>query len=151
MFKIRLKACCNLGRTSQGDVVPTISPCLSILASAPILYAPQQTEKSGAKFKILNCSKQTLSPFPQQCTLAYFIFLQNLARLWVWTLLLRQLVVASTTKPNLGHLAPASEVAGGHTIPYYHHALFKMVRYVFLRPLRPELDGQYSVATTRSR
>jgi hypothetical protein len=23
------------------------------------------------------------------------------------------------------------------------HALFKMVRYVFLRPLRPELDGQY--------
>jgi hypothetical protein len=24
------------------------------------------------------------------------------------------------------------------------HALLKMVRYVFVRPLRPELDGQYS-------
>jgi hypothetical protein len=27
----------------------------------------------------------------------------------IWTLLSRQLVVATTTKPNLGHLAPASE------------------------------------------
>jgi hypothetical protein len=33
-------------------------------------------------------------------------------------LLLRRLVVATTTKPNLGYLAPASEVAGGHTIPF---------------------------------
>jgi hypothetical protein len=41
------------------------------VASAAILcrHAPQQTEKSGAKFKILKCSKQTLSPFPQQSTL----------------------------------------------------------------------------------
>jgi hypothetical protein len=36
----------------------------------------------------------------------------------IWTLLSRQLVVATTTKPNLGHLVPASEVAGGHTIPF---------------------------------
>jgi hypothetical protein len=37
--------------------------------------------------------------------------------------------------------APASGVAGGHTIPYHFNigrALFKMVRYVLLRPLRPE-------------
>jgi hypothetical protein len=26
--------------------------------------------------------------------------------------------VATTTKPNLGHLASASEVVGGHTIPF---------------------------------
>jgi hypothetical protein len=30
----------------------------------------QQTEKCGAKFKILKCLKQTLSPFPQQSTLS---------------------------------------------------------------------------------
>jgi hypothetical protein len=36
----------------------------------------------------------------------------------IWSLLLRRLVVAMTTKPNLGHLASASEVAGGHTIPF---------------------------------
>jgi hypothetical protein len=36
----------------------------------------------------------------------------------IWTLLSRRLVVATTTKPNFGHLAPASEVAGGHTIPF---------------------------------
>jgi hypothetical protein len=34
------------------------------------------------------------------------------------TLWLRRLVVATTTKPNLGHLAPASEVAGRHTLPF---------------------------------
>jgi hypothetical protein len=38
----------------------------------------------------------------------------------IWSLLSRRLVVVATTKPNLGHLAPASEVAGGHTdIPYH--------------------------------
>jgi hypothetical protein len=63
----------------------------------------------------------------------------------IWSLLSRRLVVVATTKPNLGHLAPASEVAGGHTIlKLADHALFKMVRYVFVRPLGPELDGQYS-------
>jgi hypothetical protein len=70
----------------------------------------------------------------------------------IWTLLSRRLVVATTTKPLLGHLAPASEVAGGHTIPF--------LNWHFLLPLRPELDGQDSawsslqqlvVATTRSR
>jgi hypothetical protein len=30
----------------------------------------------------------------------------------IWSLLSRRPVVATTTKPNLGHLAPASEVAG---------------------------------------
>jgi hypothetical protein len=33
----------------------------------------QQTEKSGAKFKILKCSKQTQSPFPQQSTLSLLL------------------------------------------------------------------------------
>jgi hypothetical protein len=32
----------------------------------------------------------------------------------IWTMLSRQLVVETTTKPNIGHLAPASEVAGVH-------------------------------------
>jgi hypothetical protein len=31
-------------------------------------------KKTGAKFKILECSKQTLSPFPQQSTLTLSIF-----------------------------------------------------------------------------
>jgi hypothetical protein len=49
-----------------------------------------------------------------------------------------------------GRLAPASEVAGGHK---YHTILkrawsanFKMVKYVLLRLLRPELDGRPSSA-----
>jgi hypothetical protein len=36
----------------------------------------------------------------------------------IWTLLSRRLAVATTTKPNLGHLAPASEVVGKHTLPF---------------------------------
>jgi hypothetical protein len=36
----------------------------------------------------------------------------------IWTLLSQQYVVATTTKPRLGHLAPASEVAGRHTLPF---------------------------------
>jgi hypothetical protein len=40
-----------------------------------------------------------------------------------------------------GRLGPATEVAGGHTIlKLAAHLLFKMVRYVLLRPLRPELS-----------
>jgi hypothetical protein len=44
---------------------------LYLLLRAPILcrHASQQTKKSGAKFKIPKCSKQTQSPFPQQSTL----------------------------------------------------------------------------------
>jgi hypothetical protein len=42
-----------------------------------------------------------------------------------------------------GRLAPASEVASQDDIPYHFKiggpCLFKMVRYVLLRPLRPEL------------
>jgi hypothetical protein len=48
---------------------------------------------------------------------------------------------------DLGRIAPASEVAGGHAIKCIKiadHALFKMVRYVLLRPLRPELDVSWS-------
>jgi hypothetical protein len=55
-----------------------------------------------------------------------------------------------------GHLAgnlrnlnwPSSSCLRGHRKTYLtilesaHNALFKKVRYVFLRPLRPELDGQ---------
>jgi hypothetical protein len=65
----------------------------------------------------------------------------------IWTLLSRQLVVATPTKPNLRHLAPASEVAGRHTLAFLNWQtmpFFKMVRYVFLQPLMPELDGQES-------
>jgi hypothetical protein len=36
----------------------------------------------------------------------------------IWSLLLRRLVLATTTKPNLGYLAPASEAAGKHTLPF---------------------------------
>jgi hypothetical protein len=36
----------------------------------------------------------------------------------IWTLLSQRLVVATTTKPNLGYLTPASEVAGRHTLPF---------------------------------
>jgi hypothetical protein len=45
--------------------------------------------------------------------------------------------------PEKSSLAPASEVTGELTLPFLEsadHALFKMVRYVLLRPLRPELD-----------
>jgi hypothetical protein len=50
---------------------------------------------------------------------------------------------------DLGRLAPASEVAGGHAIKCFKigrpcAALFKMVRYVLLRPLRLELDISWS-------
>jgi hypothetical protein len=37
----------------------------------------------------------------------------------IWTLLSRRLFVATTTKQNLGHLAPASGVAGSLTLPYH--------------------------------
>jgi hypothetical protein len=41
------------------------------------------------------------------------------------------------------HLAPVSEVTRGLTIlESADHALFKMVRYVLLQPLRPELDAK---------
>jgi hypothetical protein len=49
-------------------------------------------------------------------------------------LLSRRLVVATTTKQNLGHLAPASEVAGRHTLPFLKgHGLPILKRYVLLR------------------
>jgi hypothetical protein len=50
---------------------------------------------------------------------------------------------------DLGRLAPASEVTGGHRRTYLTileracSANFKMVWYVLLRPLIPELDGKY--------
>jgi hypothetical protein len=60
------------------------------------------------------------------------------------------------TPPRLGHLAPASEVTGSRTYLTIleladrpGHALFKIVRYVLLRPLRPELDGQDVEASSR--
>jgi hypothetical protein len=50
---------------------------------------------------------------------------------------------------NLGRLAPASEVAGSedmlkNALKLADHALFKMVRYILLQPLRPELDVSWS-------
>jgi hypothetical protein len=42
-----------------------------------------------------------------------------------------------------GRLAPVSEVAGGHTLPFLKGPILKW--YVLLRPLRPELDGQDQV------
>jgi hypothetical protein len=50
--------------------------------------------------------------------LFYISYHHKTKGLIIWTLLSRRLVVATTTKPNLGHLASASEVAGGHTIPF---------------------------------
>jgi hypothetical protein len=48
----------------------------------------------------------------------------------------------------LGRLASASEVAGGHAKKCFKigrpYALFKMVRYVLLRPLRLEQDVSWS-------
>jgi hypothetical protein len=63
------------------------------------------------------------------------------------------LLVATTSCCNDNYATswPSSSGLRGRTKTYlpYHfkigrpgHALFKMVRYVFLRPLRPELDGQ---------
>jgi hypothetical protein len=53
----------------------------------------------------------------------------------------------------LGHLAPASEVTGSRTyltiLESADNVLFKMVRYIFLRLLRPELDGQDVEASFR--
>jgi hypothetical protein len=44
---------------------------------------------------------------------------------------------------DLGRLALASEVTGGNTLPLSAwSANFKMVWYVLLRPLRPELNSQ---------
>jgi hypothetical protein len=43
---------------------------------------------------------------------------QNTKGLIIWTLLSQGLAVATTTKPNLGHLAPALEVAERHTLPF---------------------------------
>jgi hypothetical protein len=43
---------------------------------------------------------------------------------------------------DLGRLSPALEVTGGHTLERAWSANFKMVWYVLLRPLTPELDGQ---------
>jgi hypothetical protein len=37
-----------------------------------------------------------------------------------------------------------TKIAGGHTIPLADHALLKMVKYVLLQSMRPELDGQMS-------
>jgi hypothetical protein len=42
----------------------------------------------------------------------------ELKGLIIRSLLSRRLVVVATTKPNIGHLAPASEVARRHTLPF---------------------------------
>jgi hypothetical protein len=45
-----------------------------------------------------------------------------------------------------GRLTPALEVAGGHTLPFYKgHDQPILEWYVYMRPLRPELDGQDQV------
>jgi hypothetical protein len=51
-----------------------------------------------------------------------------------------------------GRLAPASEVAGGHTLPFYKgHGLPILVWQVLLRHLRLELDCQDQVQTIVTR
>jgi hypothetical protein len=50
---------------------------------------------------------------------------------------------------RLGHLASASEVVGGHTLPFKKKLNSKMVGYVLLRPLRPELDSQEVEVSSR--
>jgi hypothetical protein len=65
---------------SQGDIVDRvyaqhiallIYTCFSAytMQARSTKVAPQQTEKSGAKFQIIKCLKQTLSSFPMQSTL----------------------------------------------------------------------------------
>jgi hypothetical protein len=44
--------------------------------------------------------------------------MQDSMGLIIWSLLSRRLYVATTTKPNLGYLAPVSEVAGRHILPF---------------------------------
>jgi hypothetical protein len=76
MLKIRSKVCCHFGSTSQGDVVGRVSAHYITLliytcfcaytVQGHYRHAPQQTKTSGAKFKILKCSKQTLP-----CTLSF--------------------------------------------------------------------------------
>jgi hypothetical protein len=57
---------------------------------------------------------------------------------------------APTSWPSSSGL---SEVTGSEDLPYHFesadNALLKMVRYVFLRPLRPELDGRDVEASSR--
>jgi hypothetical protein len=57
------------------------------------------------------------------------------------------------TPLRLGHLAPVSEVTGSEDcltiLESADNSLLKMVRYVLLRPLRPELDGQEVEASSR--
>jgi hypothetical protein len=64
--------------------------------------SPELDQKFDTKEKLIQKGKQLLYLYGSKAL----------------TLVSRQLVVATTTKPNLGHLAPASEVAGGHTIPF---------------------------------
>jgi hypothetical protein len=40
-----------------------------------------------------------------------------------------------------GRLAPASEVAGGHTLPFYKGHGLPILKWYGMHPLRPELDG----------
>jgi hypothetical protein len=48
-----------------------------------------------------------------------------------------------------GRLAPASKVAGGHTLPFFKGRGLPILKWYGmvcpLRPLRPELDGQDQV------
>jgi hypothetical protein len=51
-------------------------------------------------------------PFASRCEM------EEHKGLIIWSMSSRRLVVATTTKPNLSHLASALEVAEGHTIPF---------------------------------
>jgi hypothetical protein len=61
--------------------------------------------------------------------------------MWSFSYTIRDLVLL--VPPRIGHVAPAGRRRTYLTIlEWADHALFKKVRYVLLRTLRPELDGQ---------
>jgi hypothetical protein len=63
------------------------------------------------KIRIKPASHSTQTRGYEKVVFKQNVRLQYTMGLIIWTLLSRQLVVATTTKPNLGPLAPASEVA----------------------------------------
>jgi hypothetical protein len=90
-------------RLRELTIINPSSGCLFSLNFRDIFYS----EHSNAIF----CD-MTLDVIERNsCNCCYSMSIRGLI---IWSLLSQQLVVATTTKPRLGHLAPASEVAGGH-------------------------------------
>jgi hypothetical protein len=95
------------------------------------------TQRSDGIFKIL--SRNLISYVLPKITTLDSLYEKSAGncldskKLWGWGPfdLKRPLVVATTTKPRLGHLAPASEVAGSEDIPYHFVKLEKRRHLMF--------------------